>query len=151
MWESNNPANLARANAGQIRASGLAIYIDAADHDFLNAHDGAEYLHRTLWDLDLSHEYHLVRDADHGGPTMLPRLRAMLAWLGTVWNPLQIDARVEQSAAGWLQSGMQGKPPAGAATTRAFVQFLRARLEPVRAAAAKEDASTIRRYGVFRR
>src|SRR5271156_5002358 len=43
----------------------------------LNAHDGAEFLHRVLWELDLSHEYHLVRSADHGGLTMRPRLRAM--------------------------------------------------------------------------
>jgi S-formylglutathione hydrolase len=53
-WESNNPANRARANAQQIRDSGLAIYLDAAERDFLNAYDGAEFLHRELWDLDLS-------------------------------------------------------------------------------------------------
>jgi S-formylglutathione hydrolase len=147
LWESNNPANLARANAQQIRDAGLAIYVDAADRDFLNAHDGAEFLHRVLWDLDLSHEYHLVRDADHGGPTMRPRLRAMLAWFGTLWNPMPTDAVVEQSAAGWLQSGMQGKPPAGATTTKAFLQFLRARFEPIRAAAAREDPTADRRYG----
>jgi S-formylglutathione hydrolase len=149
LWESNNPANLARANAQQIRDAGLPIYIDAADRDFLNAHDGAEFLHRVLWDLDLSHEYHLVRDADHGGPTMRPRLRAMLAWIGTLWNPLRTDAVVEHSATGWLESGMKGKPPAGATTTEAFLQFLRARLEPIRAAAAKEDPSTNRRFGSF--
>ena len=103
LWESNNPANLARANAQQIRDAGLAIYIDAADRDFLNAHDGAEFLHRVLWDLDLSHGYHLVRDADHGGPTMRPRLRAMFAWFGTLWNSILRDAVAEQSATAWLQ------------------------------------------------
>jgi S-formylglutathione hydrolase len=110
LWESNNPANLARGNAQQIRDAGLAIYLDAAERDFLNAHDGAEFLHRVLWDLDLSHEYHLVRGADHGGPTMRPRLRAMFAWFGTLWNPMPPDAGAEQAAAIWLQSGMQGKP-----------------------------------------
>jgi S-formylglutathione hydrolase len=149
LWESNNPANLARANARQIRDAGLAIYIDAADRDFLNAHDGAEFLHRVLWDLDLSHEYHLVRDADHGGPTMRPRLRAMLAWFGTLWNPMRAPADLEQSATDWLESGMKGKPPAGATTTNAFLQFLRARLEPNRAAAAKVDPTTNRRFGSF--
>ncbi len=59
LWEANNPANRARANAQAIRDSGMAIYLEAADRDFLNAHDGAEFLHRTLWDLDLAHEYHL--------------------------------------------------------------------------------------------
>jgi S-formylglutathione hydrolase len=147
LWESNNPANLARVNAQQIRAAGLAIYVDAADRDCLNAHDGAEFLHRVLWDLDLSHEYHLVRGADHGGPTMRPRLRAMLAWFGPVWNPELTDAVVEQSATGWLQSGMKGKPPVGATSTRAFLQFLHTHLEPIRAAAAKEDPTTNRRFG----
>lgn len=80
LWEANNPANRARENAPAIRDSGMAIYLEAAGQDFLNAHDGAEFLHRTLWDLDLAHEYRLVRDADHGGPTVRPRLRAMFAW-----------------------------------------------------------------------
>jgi S-formylglutathione hydrolase len=149
LWESNNPANLARANAQQIRDAGLAIYIDAADRDFLNAHDGAEFLHRVLWDLDLSHGYHLVRDADHGGPTMRPRLRAMFAWFGTLWNSILPDAVAEQSATAWLQSGMKGRPPAGATTTNVFLDFLRTRFEPIRASAANEDPTTNRRFGLF--
>jgi S-formylglutathione hydrolase len=149
LWESNNPANRARANAQQIRDSGIAIYIDAGDHDFLNAHDGAEFLHRVLWDLDLSHEYHLVRDADHGGPTMRPRLRAMFAWLGSLWTAPQPDAAAEQAATEWLQSGMQGKPPAGATATNAFIRFLRAGFEPLRAQAAQNDSTTNRRLGLF--
>jgi hypothetical protein len=52
--ESNNPANIANANAQQIRASGLATYLEAGDRDSLNAHDGAEFLHRVFWDLDLT-------------------------------------------------------------------------------------------------
>jgi S-formylglutathione hydrolase len=151
LWESNNPANLAHANTQQIRDAGLAIYIDAGDLDFLNAHDGAEFLHRTLWELDLSHEYHLVRNADHGGPTMRPRLRAMFSWFGTLWNPTLPDATAEQSATVWLQSGMAGKPPAGATTTNAFISFLRARFEPIRTAAAKKDPTTDRRLGLFGR
>src|ERR1700693_2837704 len=41
LFKANNPANLAIANADAIRASGLAIYIDAADEDVFNLHDGA--------------------------------------------------------------------------------------------------------------
>ncbi len=149
LWESNNPANRARASAPQIRDSGLAIYLEAADNDFLNAHDGAEFLHRVLWDLDLSHEYHLVRNADHGGLTMRPRLRAMLAWLESIWNPAQDDAAVEEAATRWLESGMKGTPPAGATTTNAFIRFLRAGFEPLRAQAAKSDPCANRRFGRF--
>jgi S-formylglutathione hydrolase len=149
VWESNSPANRARANARQIRDSGLAIYLEAGDSDFLNAHDGAEFLHRVLWDLDLSHEYRLVRGADHGGPTMRPRLSAMFAWLGSVWTPPPLDSAAEQAATIWLRSGMQGKPPAGVTATNAFIDFLRARFEPLRAQAARIDPTTNRRFGRF--
>jgi len=147
IWESNNPANRARSNAQHLRDSGLAIYLEAGDKDFLNAHDGAEFLHRVLWDLDLSHEYHLVRGADHGGPTMRPRLGAMFAWFGSLWNPAPLDAAAEQAATVWLQSGMQGKPPAGATATNVFVRFLRAGFEPLRARAAESDPTTNRNFG----
>ncbi|HEV2447386.1 MAG TPA: alpha/beta hydrolase-fold protein, partial [Candidatus Sulfopaludibacter sp.] len=147
IWEANNPANRARANAQRIRESDLAIYLEAAERDFLNAHDGAEFLHRLLWDLDLPHEYHLVHGADHGGPTMRPRLRAMFAWLGSLWNPPAADAAVEDAAAAWLQSGMQGKPPAGATTTNAFIRLLRTRFEPLRAQAAQADPTAKRNFG----
>jgi S-formylglutathione hydrolase len=146
LWQANNPANRARENAQAIRDSGMAIYVDAADRDFLNAHDGAEFLHRTLWDLDLAHEYHLVREADHGGPTMRPRLRAMFAWVGSP-GKTAVDSGVEEAAARWIESGMQGKPPAGATTTEAFIQSLRARFEPLRAKAGESDPTTTRRYG----
>jgi len=149
LWAANNPANRARENAQQIRDSALAIYLEAADHDFLNAHDGAEFLHRVLWDLDLSHEYRLVRDADHGGPSMRPRLRAMFAWLGSLWSQPLPDTAAEQAATVWLQSGMQGKPPAGATSTEAFIGFLRARFEPLRTQAAESDPSTMRRFGIL--
>jgi S-formylglutathione hydrolase len=152
LWEANNPANRARVNAPAIRESGMAIYIDAASRDFLNAHDGAEFLHRTLWDLDLAHEYHLVRDADHGGPTLRPRMRAMFAWLGAkmgaIFAPPPADRKAEEAAAEWLQSGMKGKPPVGATTTDAFIQFMRKRFEPLRDKAAESDPATKRGYGV---
>ncbi|HUB78834.1 MAG TPA: alpha/beta hydrolase-fold protein [Bryobacteraceae bacterium] len=149
IWEANNPANRARAHARAIRESGMAIYIDAAGRDFLNAHDGAEFLHRTLWDLDLAHEYHLVRDADHGGPSMRPRMRAMFAWLGAILAPAAAERSAEEAAAAWLQSGMKGTPPAGATTTNAFIQFMRAQFEPLRENAAERDPSVKRRYGVI--
>jgi S-formylglutathione hydrolase len=149
LWESNNPANRARQHAEEIRDSGMAIYIEAADNDFLNAHDGAEFLHRLLWALDLSHEYRLVRAADHGGPTMRPRLGAMFSWLSSVWHEPDVERTAEEIAAVWLESGMQGKPPSGATTTHAFIRFLRGRFEPIRARALETDPTTTRRFGVL--
>lgn len=149
LWESNNPGNRARQHRNAIRDSGLAIYIDAAENDFLNAHDGAEFLHRLLWDLDISHEYRLLRGADHGGPSTRPRLAALFSWLTSLWKEPPLDAAAEENATRWLQSGMQGKPPAGATTTKAFIRFLRTRFEPIRSDAAKLDPSTYRRFGVL--
>jgi len=147
LWEANNPANRARANANAIRDANPAIYLDAADRDFLNAHDGAEFLHRALWDLDISHEYHLVRDADHGGPTMRPRTHAMFAWFGSVFDGPASDTATEQAATAWLESGMKTKAPSGATSTNAFLRFLRAGLEPARQRAAETDPTVARRFG----
>lgn len=150
IWEYNNPANRAGHNAKRIIEANLAIYLEAGDEDLVNAHDGTEFLHRVLWDLDISHEYHLVRGADHGGPTVRPRMRALFAWLGNIAAPMPTEAGMEEAASQWLQSGMQGTPPSGATATTAFVRFMRARLEPGRARAAETDASTNRRFGLLR-
>jgi len=75
-WEANNPASIAKRTAMQIRESGLQIYVECGDADFLNLHEGAEFLHRLLWDEGVKHEYHLVRGADHLGRTLKPRFKA---------------------------------------------------------------------------
>ncbi len=116
-------ANRARQNAPRIRQSGLPIFLEVGDDDFVNAQDGSEFLHRVLWELDISHEYHLVRGADHGGPTFRPRMRAMYAWVSAVLNP------------------------AGPSPEQAAVDAMRAQLRPAREAAAKVDPTTQRRFG----
>ncbi|HLJ46647.1 MAG TPA: alpha/beta hydrolase-fold protein [Bryobacteraceae bacterium] len=148
VFEANNPASRAHQNAPQIRNSGLAIYIDAGDQDFVNAHDGAEFLHRVLWDLDISHEYHLVRGGDHGGPTFVPRMRAAFAWLASVLAPTAKTAH-EAAVEEWIRDGMKGNPPAVPPSSKAFLQIMRAQLQPVRDEAAAKDPSTARRFGVL--
>jgi S-formylglutathione hydrolase len=71
-----------RARAAAIRASGLAIYLDCGDDDAFRLQDGTEYLHRVLWDLDISHEYRLLRGADHVGPEYPARQQAALEFIG---------------------------------------------------------------------
>ena len=78
---ADNPANIAVANADKIRASGLDIYLEVGDQDFIQLHDGAEFLHRVLWDLDIQHEYHLVRWADHVGRSLEERIIEAHAFL----------------------------------------------------------------------
>jgi S-formylglutathione hydrolase len=152
LFEWNNPANRAQANAGLIRDNRLAIYIDAGDEDFLNAHDGAEFLHRVLWALDISHEYHLVRGADHGGPTMRPRMHSMYAWVGSVIRALQCEAEPgveERMVSAWIESGMAGKPPAVPPTSQEFLRILRAQFQTLRARATSSDPTTNRRFGIL--
>ena len=80
-WASNNPANIAVANAARIKASGLQIYLDVGDRDILNTFDGVEFLHRGLWDHGIDHEYRLVRGGDHWGRTVPPRFRDGMRFL----------------------------------------------------------------------
>jgi S-formylglutathione hydrolase len=154
VFEANNPANRARADARRIHDSGLAIYIEAGDEDFVNAHDGAEFLHRVLWDLDISHEYRLIRGGDHGGPTFVPRMRATFAWVSSVVTALRAAAAAEPTAlelavSAWIANGRAGNPPAAAPSSKEFIRILRAQFAPVREQAAACDASTNRRYGVL--
>jgi S-formylglutathione hydrolase len=128
LFAANNPANRAIANANRIRESALPIYIEVGDNDFVNAHDGTEFLHRVLWDLDISHEYHLVRGADHGGPTFRPRMRATYAWLSAV-----------------LAAQKTSEPSAEQIAFNA----IRAQLDPLRERAALSDPSTRRKFGIL--
>ena len=126
-------------NAGRMRERDLAICIEAGDDDFINVHDGAEFLHRVLWDLDISHEYRLTRGADHVGPTLIPRMREMYVWLASV---LHRSARTEVPEE-------RGEGGAVSPSSLECVRLLRAQMEPVRKLAAASDATTNRRYGVL--
>ena len=76
-----NPASIAADNAAAIRASGVKLFFECGDDDYLNLHDGAEFLHRVLWDHGIQHEYRLYHGADHLGPTLEPRGHARNRWL----------------------------------------------------------------------
>jgi S-formylglutathione hydrolase len=128
LFAANNPATRVRANAQRIRESRLPIYLEVGDNDFVNAHDGTEFLHRVLWDLDISHEYRLIRGGDHGGPTFRPRMRAMFAWLSGVLTATGEPTEEE----------------------RAF-DAVRGQLQSMREKAAAVDPTTNRRFGVLPR
>jgi len=153
LFIANNPANVAIANADAIRQSGLAIYLEAGDEDVFNLHDGAEFLHRVLWDLDISHEYHMVRGADHVGPTLRARMHEAYAWAGSVVRPAirpsnEVTA-TERAWVEWMESGSKGTPPMLDPMSPAMVRAYRRWLASARANAAKADPTTNRRYGVL--
>jgi S-formylglutathione hydrolase len=149
LYAADHPAGRAVRNAEALRAAGLSIYLDAGAADALNAHDGAEFLHRVLWELDVPHDYRLWADADHVGPSMIPRLEAALQWTvgklapaAVALTPLELEWRR------WLDAGGAGPPPPPLPPTSPLMpRLLRALLAPLYAAASAEDATMQRRLG----
>jgi S-formylglutathione hydrolase len=160
LYRHDHPAGRARQHADALRRSELGIYIDAAGADALHAHDGAEFLHRVLWDLDIVHEYRLRRDADHIGPGLLERLYDAFAWVAARVAPSAPEplSDIEHEWARWLDTlttvptgaGSQ-QPPATALSpnSRLAPRLLRAHLAPRRREAELRDATTTRRYGLL--
>ncbi len=84
-WAANNPATIAKTNPE--RLVGLGIYLEAGDQDMFFLHHGTEFVHRILFDAGISHEYRLVRGAEHVGPSILARFTNALDFFGRVLNP----------------------------------------------------------------
>ncbi len=87
-YHANNQANIAGDNAETIREFGPKIYLECGDHDFYNAHDGNEFLHRVLWENRIEHEYRLLHDCDHVGSSLLWRMKDAHCWLGNMARKL---------------------------------------------------------------
>lgn len=86
-WRHNNPASMVMDNPSKIRDSSLQIYIDAADEDQFWLYEGAQFLHQVLWDQRIPHEYHLVRGADHVGPSLGRRTAEAIRFLFRYHTP----------------------------------------------------------------
>jgi S-formylglutathione hydrolase len=154
-YAANSVVARLRANAGAVRASGLAISLRCGDRDVFNLHDGTEQLHRALWDLDIGHEYHLVLGADHIGPEALASQRAALAFLGaahrtrTGRDRTPADREMEAAWHEWAAAGRQGAPPRLDAFGVTGPAALRVMMEPELAETARLDPTAARRYGVI--
>lgn len=112
----DHPANLAGINAQEIRASDLDIYLEVGDQDFIQLHDGAEFLHRVLWDNDIPHEYHLVRWADHVGLSLDDRIIEAHAFLAASLNGGKeepIDLVLTENERAYAQNAMSGASEEG--------------------------------------
>ena len=151
-WQNDNPANIAEEKADAIRASKMEIYLEAGDEDDLNLHDGTEFLHRVLWDLDIRHEYHCVRWAAHVGPSLGTRFAEAMRFLthalsGGLSAPKPVTPTAdEQQWLDWMNSGVVGEaPPMDMNTDRApglLDRLMAEKREPARQA----DPSFSRAY-----
>ena len=84
-WEANNPVTIACREPD--RLLGLGIYLEVGDQDMLHLYEGAEFLHRILFDARLAHEYRLVHGGDHVGRSLLPRMANALDFIGRRISP----------------------------------------------------------------
>jgi len=86
-WEANHPPTMLLTHGHAVAASGMAIYLECGDSDSINAHFGAELLHRVLFDVGISHHYQSTMGADHVGASVGPRLLDTLRFVGSRLKP----------------------------------------------------------------
>jgi len=84
-WAANNPATIIKRDPS--RLLGLGIYLEVGDQDTLYIDQGTEFVHRVLFDAGISHEYRLVKGADHLGASLVPRSLDAFAFIGRQLNP----------------------------------------------------------------
>ena len=84
-WADNNPATIINRNPS--RLLGLGIYLEVGDQDMYYLNHGTEFVHRVLFDAGISHEYRLVKGADHAGASLAPRSLDAFAFIGRQLNP----------------------------------------------------------------
>lgn len=151
LYAADHPARRALRHADALRAGALAIYLDAGADDALNAHDGAEFLHRVLWELDIRHDYRLWGDADHVGPSLLPRLEAAFCWTFGKLAPAAVALTpLELRWKRWLDAGGADAPPPPLPPTSPLMpQLLRKLLAPAREAACQKDETMNRLFGIL--
>ena len=98
-WQANHPPTLARDRARQIEDSELKVYIEVGNADELGLFRGGEFLHDTLLQKNVSHEYRLVHGAGHGGDTLPARLADAVRFLGRVSRGADAHGRLRGDSA----------------------------------------------------
>ena len=155
---TDHPPNIVQENASAIRESGIEIYLEVGDEDLLNLQDGAEFLHRCLWNADIAHEYRLTRWADHGGPCVEDRLIDAHMFLGAALAGGKLQPRDlpltanEEAFVAYVHSGGPARgeaPPENASQGEPHRELsVMAKLwEPLRAIAVEHDPTMSRRFG----
>jgi S-formylglutathione hydrolase len=98
-WAANHPTAIIKKDPS--RLLGLGIYLEVGDQDLFFIDHGTEFVHRVLFDAGISHEYRLVKGADHVGPSLIPRTLDAFAFIGRQLTPPKwIDDTVLRFRAG---------------------------------------------------
>ncbi|MHA1112816.1 MAG: alpha/beta hydrolase [Promethearchaeota archaeon] len=96
-WKINNPIYIARENADKIRESDIKIYIEVGTEDMLGLYRGAEFMHHTLFDKKIRHEFRMVFGADHIGPSLKERFINGFSFLNRVINNPKPDLKITKN------------------------------------------------------
>ena len=83
--KANHPITIIKKDPS--RLLGLGIYLEVGDQDLFYIDQGTEFVHRVLFDAGISHEYRLVKGADHVGASLVPRSLDAFAFIGRQLNP----------------------------------------------------------------
>lgn len=102
-WNKNNPAYIVKENADNIRRSEIKIYLEVGTEDFFGLFRGAEFLHRTLFDRNVRHEFRYVYGADHLGVSFRERIINGFSFLNRIINPLEEPPDVIKAREFFLQ------------------------------------------------
>jgi S-formylglutathione hydrolase len=84
-WAANNPTTIIKRDPSHLL--GLGIYLEVGDQDMYYLDQGTEFVHRVLFDAGISHEYRLVKGADHIGGSVAPRFLDAFTFIGRQINP----------------------------------------------------------------
>ena len=102
-WNNNNPAYIVRENSEKIRGSEIKIYLEVGTEDFFGLFRGAEFLHRSLFDRNICHEFRYVYGADHLGVSFRERIPNGFLFLNRIINPLEEPPEVIKAREFFIQ------------------------------------------------
>ena len=92
-WKINNPMYIVKENLEKIKKSGIKIHIEVGTEDLFGLYRGTEFLHQLLLNLNIKHEYRLVYNGDHVGPSLEERFFTGFGFINRILNPPDEDPR----------------------------------------------------------
>ena len=110
-----SPIAMCLDNAAAIRESGVKIFLDVGDRDFLGLANAAELMHRVLWEQRIEHEYHLVHLGDHAGSSWRNRgpeaMDFLFRTMDNALDPVDPLSAEERAYAEWVAKGRPADEP----------------------------------------
>lgn len=98
-YQKNSVYGILRSNLGLLRAANTAIFIDCGDSDEFGLHDGAEFLHQLLTELDVQHVFRSIAGAGHADSAASRRLADALSFVGRQLAALGIKRGISDEEA----------------------------------------------------